>query len=178
MARGLKGLDKMLRTLNTTKDKTAKKCARAGVSAGLTPLTKAMRAAVNASPASTELKRQARKTIGRSLKKRRGNYSGKAGFGVGKPSKKKNMTAHERYVYGQGGAKLASGVGISATNIHWFVLGTDERQTKSGKATGQIKDLLKGVVPSATMSARGAMLQAARKKCTEVLARETAKLSK
>ncbi len=196
MAKGLKGMDKMIRTLNTTKDKTAKKCAMAGVRAGLTPLAKAMRAGINASPASTGLKRAARKTIGKSLRRYRGGKGargGKAGFAVGKPSKKKGMTAHERHVYGQGGAKLAKGVGVSSSNIHWFVLGTDERTlTKGPRAvvleerndfitvqdTGKIKDIFKGVVPRATVAARGAMLEAARKKVDQVLARETAKLAK
>jgi len=174
----LKGFSRLTANLEKTQRKTSQKVARAGMSASLTPLTKAMRAAVNASPASKEVKRQARKLIGRSLKKSKGNYTGKAGFAVGKQSKKKSMTAHERFVYGQGGAGMAKGVGISASNIHWFVLGTDERQTKSGKATGMIKDLLKGVIPAATVSARGAMLEAARNKCDQVLARETAKLTK
>lgn len=177
MAAGLKGLDKLLRTLNTTRDKTTKKCARAGTNAGLTALTKAMRAAVNSTPASSAIKRAARKAIGKSLKASRGTgmkgiVGGKAGFSVGKQSKKKREAAKARSMAGGGG------VGISAANIHWFVLGTDDRYHKSGHPTGKIEDVLKGVVPSATMAARGDMLEAARKKITQVLARETAKARK
>ena len=192
----LDGMDAMIRTLNTTKDKTAKKCATAGVRAGLTPLAKAMRAAINASSASTGLKRAARKTIGKSLRRYRGGKGargGKAGFAVGKPPKKKAAAAHERSVYGQRGAKMAKGVGVSSANIHWYVLGTKERTlTKGPRAvvleerndfitvqnTGKITGVFKGVVPRATVAARGAMLEAARKKVTQVLAKELAKTRK
>ena len=170
----LKGVNKMIKTLNTTKDKTAKKVARAGANSSLMALAKGIRAAVNASPASPEIKKAARKTVGKKLRRYRGgggSIGGKAGFGVGKPSKKKQEAASAR-------AGSGHGVGISSNNIHWFVLGTEERYQKSGKATGEIDDYLKGVVPSASMASRGAMLEAARKKCTQVLARETAKARK
>ncbi len=173
--KGLKGLDKMLRTLNTTKDRTARKVARASVQAGLTPLTKAMRSGINGSPASTTLKKAARKTIGKSVKKGRftgGMIGGKAGFGVGKPSKKKREAASARSSGGHG-------VGISASNIHWAVLGTDERtQTKSGKSTGKLDPFFEGVVPNAVKSSGPAMLKAAQVKAKQVLARETAKARK
>ena len=81
--KGLKGLDKMLNTLNTTKDRTSKRVARAGILHGLTPLAKAMRSGINGSPASQALKKAARKTIGKSLKKGRftgGMIAGKVGL--------------------------------------------------------------------------------------------------
>jgi len=196
----LQGLDRMLKVLNTTKDKTVKKMAKAGVNSGLLALTKSMRAAVTAAPVSTAVKRAARKTIGKSMRRYRGGrglIGGKAGFAVGKPTKKKGLTAHERNVYGQGGAKLAAGVGLSASNIHWFVLGTKKRYRNGGSKarlwrnrigrslgmggsgyTGQIEDVLKGVIPVATASARRPMLEAARAKITQVLARETAKIAR
>ena len=66
-------------------------------------------------------------------------------------------------------------MGVSSSNFHWFVLGTDERSTKAGRATGKIRDIFKSVVPSATVAARGKMLEAARKKVDQVLAKELAK---
>ena len=172
--KGLKGLDKMLNTLNTTKDRTSKRVARAGILHGLTPLAKAMRSGINGSPASQTLKRAARKTIGKGLKKGRctgGMIAGKVGFGVGKPSKKKREAATARSSSGHG-------VGIAASNIHWPVLGTDERKTEAGKSTGKLDPFFEGVVKQAAATASPAMLKAMQMKCTQVLARETAKARK
>jgi hypothetical protein len=189
MAEALKGMNDLVKTLNTIKDKSLKKATRAGINASLTPLTKAMRAAVNASSASTALKRAARKVIGKSLKKKRGTYQGKAGFAVGKQSKSKRVKSSIRWGSSKGG------VGLSATNIHWFVLGTDDRETgsrswsiKGGKRsrstgnarryTGKIDDSLSGLLGPAAASSGPAMLAAARKKIEQVLAREAAKARK
>jgi cell division septum initiation protein DivIVA len=168
---GLKGLDDLLRKLDTIKDRMAKKAAKAGVNAGLTPLAQAMRSAVNASPASPELKRAARKMIGKRLKKKEGkDYVGKVGFAVGKATKAKKEKAAKRSV-----DKSKKGVGVSQSNIHWFVLGTKDRKTKTGHPTGRVEELLKGCVAQASSQAASAMLEAARKKVSEVLAREAAK---
>ncbi len=173
--KGLKGLDKMLTVLNTTKDRTAKRVARAGVQAGLTPLAKAMRSGINGSPASPALKKAARKTIGKSLKRGRntgGMTVGKAGFSVGKPNKKKRQAAAAR-------SQSGHGVGVSASNVRWFVLGTPKRYQKTTKRyTGILKPFFEGVVKKAAATASPAMLKAAQVKCTQVLARETAKARK
>ncbi len=168
---GLAGLDKMLRTLNTTKDRTVKKCARAGLLAGMTPVTKAIRAEINNSTASSPVKKAARKTVGKSMKKIRGQYVAKVGLGVGRMTKKQKEKAHAHA--GGGG-----GVGISKRNIYWFVFGTPERLREGGKSTGNLKAVLKGVVPRAVASASGAMFGAMQRKITQVLARETAKARK
>lgn len=168
---GLKGLDDLLRKLDTIKNRTAKKAAKAGVNAGLTPLAQAMRAAVNASPASAELKRAARQVIGKRLKKKEGkDYVGKAGFAVGKATKAKKEKAAKRSA-----DKSKKGVGLSQSNVHWFVLGTKDRRTRRSHSTGKIEGLLKGCVVQASSQAAQAMLEAARKKVSEVLAREAAK---
>ena len=177
---GLKGLDRLQRTLTAIGDKASRKAAKAGVNAGLTPLVRAMRSAVNATGASPELKRAARQSLGKRVMKKEGReLSGKAGFGVGKPTKAKKTKAHERSVYGQGGAKLVRGVGISAANIHWPVLGTKERrQKKTGHRTGAMPVLLPDVIRSAVATSGSAVLEAARAKITKVLAAEAAKLRK
>jgi hypothetical protein len=170
---GLAGLEEMRRVLNTTKDKTIKRAAKAGINSALVPLVRAMRAAVNTSSASPELKRQARKTLAKRLKKVRGETLGKAGFGVGKQTDSKKGKAAKR-----SSDKSKRGVGISSSNIHWFVLGTADRSTKSGRNRGRIQNKLSGMLGRAASSSGGAMLDAARQKITEVLARETAKLVK
>lgn len=177
MSSALKGLDEMISTLNTVKDRGQKRVIRAGVNGALTPLVRAMRAAVNASPASKEVKRQARKTLGKGLRKTKGTHQGKAGFAVGKQSKAKKEAA-------------GKGVGISSTNIHWFVLGTTDRytgtrtwKTRHGQArsrttgnarrfTGRIDDTLGNLLGPAAASAGPAMLEAARSKMTKALASE------
>lgn len=180
MSAGLQGLEAMQKTLNATKDKIEKRASAAGINAGLVPLVRAMRAAVNASSASSELKRAARKTLAKRLKKSAdGRKYGKAGFAVGKGTENKRNAAHERSVYGQGGAKLVGGVGISASNVHWAVLGTKARKwKKTGKSTGSMPSYLAGLLRKAASSASSAMLEAARKKSAQVLAREVAKQAK
>lgn len=166
-----RGLDKLTRSLNELRDKSAKKIAKAGVNAALRVLADAEKASVNASGASAELKAAARKTIGKRLKKKEGQgYAGKAGFAVGRQSKAKKQKASDR-------AKDASrmGVGISASNVHWAVLGTKERQTTRGHGTGAMPPSLAGVVQSAAVSAQSGMLEAARSKCAQVLVAEAAK---
>ena len=169
---GLQGLEAIHRTLNTTKDKIVKRATKAGINAGLVPLVRAMRVAVNASGAPPEVKRQARKTLAKRLRKWRGETIGKAGFGVGRQTKVKRERAAAR------SSSARRGVGISSANVHWFVLGTEDRETKRGKPTGRIDELLKGVTTMAAGTAGPAMVEAARRKIQEVMAREVAKIAK
>lgn len=196
MASALRGATKMKKRFDKLTTKTEVKLTEAGIRAGLTPLARAMRFAINATGASKDLKKAARATIGKSFKRRKGggkSKSGKAGFGVGKPSKKKSMTTYERTSRGQGGAGLATGVGVSSANIHWFVLGTTFRRPKTGPVVavlpdkndfitvtkfGRIVPPFKCVIAVASKSAKSEMLNAARSKVAQVLARETAKLRK
>jgi hypothetical protein len=134
------------------------------------------------------VKRAARKTVGSSVKKQAdGTIGAKVGFGVGKPPKKKRLAMHERSVYGQGGAGLAKGVGLGVANIHWFVLGTRKRYTGDikGKATGhprhytgRIRPELKGLVPTAIVGAKGAMISEAARRSAVALKREAMKAKK
>jgi hypothetical protein len=186
----LQGLDKLVRTLGTLKDQSARRIARYGVNAGLAALAQAERAAVNAAPVSPELKKQARATIGKRLRKKEGeDWTGKAGFGVGKRSKAKRTKAAARAA-----DKTRRGVGLSSADVHWFVLGTQERNmlvtTRGsgffgrrqdwrnggvGHPTGKVPPLLAGVISAAAGSAGRAMLDAAQKKVAEVLTSEIAK---
>ena len=189
----LTGDKELIRKLNELSCSGAKKAARAGINAGATPVLKAARAAVNSAsppagatgPGWDSLKKTARQA----LKKRfvKGKLDVKVGFGVGssksKAAKAKRMTAHERNAFGQGGAGLVRGVGISDANIHWFVLGTTGRWAKKvrgqslrkARFTGRITSVLSGVVPNATMQSAGASVEAARRKIAEVIEREARK---
>lgn len=173
----LQGFDAMVRRLDTLKDKSTVKLGKAGVNAGLGALAKSLRAAVNAAPVSSDMKKAARATISKRLKKKEGQpTSGKAGFAVGKRSKAKKEKAIGRSYAGSLGT--ARGVGISASNVHWPVFGTQDRRTASGRATGKMPSLLGGLVKQASATAGPAMLEAARKKVTQVLAAEASKLRK
>ncbi len=175
MTAQLTGDKELIRKLNQLGTKGAKKATRAGIRAAMTPVVKAARAGVNATTtASPAVKRAARKAIGKRFVAKKAEA--KVGFGVGKPAKKKRMAAHERNVYGEGGARLVRGVGISASNIHWFILGTKERATKTpARATGRIKSVLSDVIPNATMQSAGASVEAARQKIQQVIEREAQK---
>lgn len=53
------------------------------------------------------------------------------GFGVGRGQARRRRTPANR-------SGRRSGVGIGARNAHWFVQGTGERKTRSGRRTGRI----------------------------------------
>lgn len=194
----VKGDKELRRKLEHIQGPGAVKALYAGVRAGLTPLTRALRSAVNASSAPQAVKAAARKTVGQRFGKggKAKQLTAKVGFAVGKkPSKssKRGLTAHERFVYGQGGAKQARGVGISESNVHWFVLGTgprkltqkkavippdefgDYRVLMPGASTGQIKPYLAGLTHGALSAASGDALAKARAKIADVIAKEAAK---
>lgn len=142
--------------------KDAAKIARKGVNAGLTPMAQAVRAAVSAAPLSDELKAAARKSVGKRMVKGTDPPEGKIGFGVGKQTARKKEQIHTRTQRGPGGSGEKRGVGVSANNIHWFVLGTQDRTTTAGHPTGKIAGLLSGIVQSATSGNADAVMAAAR----------------
>jgi len=157
------------RKLARFEKRTAKKALTAGVKAGQTKVRKAMRAAINASDASADLKREARKSIGSRFTRggvaRTGKVTArvsKVGFSVAKKHKKLKKTGEGR----------SRGVGVSAANIHWFVLGTNERQHDSGHPTGRIENVFGDVTRQAVAASSGQALAAARAKVTQVIQRE------
>lgn len=180
----VEGLDALQRKLMNLEDKGAQKAIRAGIRAGLSPVAKALRAAVNSSGASPAMKREARKLVGRRYGKakvtgRTGSVEAKVGFGVGmRPSGKK---ARARAASKRGEAKALRalsrrpGVGISQSNIHWFVLGTKDRRQKKGRRTGRIPALLAGLAQKAAAQSSQAALEAARVKIKEVIESEAKK---
>ena len=175
---GLKELDRKLKRLAST---ASDKAITAGVRASTTPIAKAMRAAVNATSASNELKREARRSIGSRFAKpkagkRRGIKEAKVGFSVGKAGKAVKRAVAARGKRIAGGKSRGKGVGVSAQNIHWFVLGTNERRHKSsGHPTGKVKNVFGGVTRIAFAGSAVTTVQAARRKITQVMAREARK---
>lgn len=160
---GSKALDRKLAMLGRS---SAKKAITAGIRAGMTPVAKAMRAAINAADASTALKRKARAQIGKRFAKAkggplRGQQAAKVGFSVGKKAEARSS---------------GRGVGVGKENIHWFVLGTDERYHKeTGRWVGRIPAIFEGVTGAAIVGGADAALAAARKKIAEVIKREALK---
>ena len=171
----ISGERELRRTLTQLQRTGVKKVQRAGVSALVGPVKKQLRRAVNSVPTSTRLKKAVRVLIGSKIKSKSGLYTAKVGLGVGRQSKAKGNKQHERSVYGQAGAKLASGVGIGQQNVHWTILGTSERRTKTGRETGQMPDDFRGVVPSAWKSSKSHAVKACAVKSKEVLKKEARK---
>jgi hypothetical protein len=171
---GDKELDRKLKRLAAN---SSKKAITAGIRAGMAPIAKAMRAAINSTSASSELKREARKTIGARFGKTRKiqERHAKVGFGVGKRAAavKRAKAARQKRI--EGGRSGGGGVGISAANIHWFVLGTDERHQESGHPTGQIANVFGDVTRLAMAGSMAASVHAARRKITQVIEREARK---
>jgi hypothetical protein len=172
---------KLEKRLQQLAQKGTAKTARAALSGAMGPAKKAIRKTVNNSRATPELRRAARQTISSTVKRAaKGSttapYVAKVGFGVGKPSKKKRTQAHERSVYGQRGAAIVAGVGLSSRNVHWFVLGTAKRTQKTtGREVGAIEPELKGVVPISVARARPLMVKEAGRKAEIALKKEAKK---
>lgn len=171
----LKGLREMFRTLDKLTG-ASKKAATAGVTAGLTSLVRTTKKAIDASSAGPSVKRIAKQTIGkRIVRERKVAVEGKTGFGVGKKSKKTSSKRRTEASARAADTSLA-GVGASASNIHWYVLGTDDRQTESGDDRGQMDPTLDDVIDTAIRTGAAPALAAAAVKTKQVLAREAAKV--
>lgn len=123
---GLKEIDDALKYLER---QAANRIARAGLAKGARLAAKQIKQQV---PASLK---NIRKAIGSTVRKAKGGESkgitaAKAGAGVGTASQRAKSIQKDR------GKK--KGVGISAQNIHWYILGTTARQTKTGHSTGRM----------------------------------------
>jgi len=189
--------DKRLeRKFNDLERRAARRVATKGVRAMTVPIVKALRAAVTATDTSSALKREARKTIGKKFRRVQGMPTARVGFGVGKKQMKTTkagtgrtkFVAMERDERGRSKKGLrkevaAKGVGISAANIHWFVLGTDKRFLtkgsakgfKAGHPTGKIDPPFSDTMKQAVAANSGAALAAARAKISQEIRREAAK---
>lgn len=171
----IEGLQQLVKNMNTIKDKALLKATRAGINAGMTPLVQAIRRTVTAQPWPqaekktvrqnvSRIKHDVKKTVGKKLRLYKGEYTAKVGFGVGKKRMSKEQGLMNREQRKSAGKM---GVGISAQDIHWFVLGT---QTMAPR--------LMNVIPDAVNSCQKDVYAIASKKIAEVLEREANKLPK
>lgn len=115
---GQKDLDRRLKELGQA---PANRAARAGLNKGARLAAKLIKRQIPAKY------KGIRAAIGSSVKATKGGVTkAKAGAAVGKASKLK------------GAPKRSSkgGVGIRANNVHWFLLGTQERKREGGGETG------------------------------------------
>lgn len=126
--------------------------ALAGVRAGLAEISKAIK---------QEVPTRIRPAIAHRLKKnkRTGLYQGKAGGGVGSKRKTRKRVVRSR-----------PGVGISKSNVHWYLLGTTGRQQKNGRRTGYMPP--NNAVRRGASKARGRLGAVMRKKIWERIQRE------
>ncbi len=183
MADALQGYDDIMGRLQSLDD-SGLRIAKAGLTAGLTVLASAVRAGVNGSSASSEMKAGARKTVGQRLILTEGNTPlAKIGFGVGVRRKgtQKAKAAIARSLFGERGLHEAKGVGISAQNIQWPVLGTVERfahySGKSGAShrVGMMPAQLKGIVQQAVATEGPRAMEDSRITMSMMIAAEAAK---
>lgn len=164
---GVKELDKALRALAESK---IKKVARSAISKAMRVIAKEIKKQIP--PKYKGLK----KAIGsRFAKPKTGNQKhitmARAGAAVGITKAKQKKAAEQEKSRRQGAKK--PGVGLSANNIHWAILGTKDRRTgektfrrKGGnvkkptgnavKPTGRMPAILRGIVKRGFGAAEGA----------------------
>jgi len=153
----VKGLDLLLKKMSVLENKSAEKILGAMVRAKLNVIGKQMK-----KDTSKKVK-EGRKGVRARFKHKINKNMIKAlvGFGVGK--RKKN---EPKKVNRQGNKK--GGVGISATNIHWWVAGTEKRTTggtvlgkpvrqnaRAGHNTGTMPAMQLGLAAQAATKSRG-----------------------
>jgi len=153
------GLPEIVKRLQVVEDKLSKTVLKAAVKSGLTVVAQEMRKQIPASMVN------ARRAINGRVKGSGSRLVAKVGVGVGKKS---NRALKER-------AANRPGVGISGNNLHWWVIGTAGRRTKSGAWRGAMPAMRPGLAKNALATSRGRaiakMAMTARKRMTKELAK-------
>ncbi len=117
----LSGDAALLHALNQMSDKWARNATRAGLTAAVRKFAIGIRGQIPAPH------KNVKKLVGSGMAKAKSKRQGaKAGFSVG-PTSKKTAARSGKNVTRSGKLK---GVGLSANNIHWAVLGTEQRTVK------------------------------------------------
>lgn len=160
---GVKELDKALKELADSK---IKKVTRSAVGKSLRVLAKGIKKKVP--PKFKGLK----KAIGSRFSKAkggiaRGQVQAKVGIGVGMPRFRKVKGQWVRNKKYSSGKHSSRGVGISAQNAHWFILGTKDRiQKETRKSTGrmppQVVNLVQDGVAASESAAMSVLLNGLR----------------
>ena len=150
------GLDELHERLSRLSGVVPDRAIRSGFGGAGTAIKKVIRANVNAQPVNTDheasLKAGVRKSVGSSVKKAKSGqvqhgYVLKVGFGVGAKGAKRDRRLSSGETIGQG-----KRIGVSARNIHWFVLGTRGTR-RPGQLAPMFKDGLRESVQAATPTA-------------------------
>ncbi len=148
---GDKDLDRALRLLG---GRVASRITVKGIRAGMGEIRNAIKREVT--------KASVKRAIASKFKKRKGKgtYRAVVGGGVGKRNK------------ARGGTR--GGVGISKQNVHWYLMGTSGRQTKSGAYRGQMP--ANGAVKRGFAKSSGTAMNKVRQKMRTELVKEVNKL--
>ena len=140
----VEGLDLLLKKMSVLENKSAEKILGAMVRAKLNVIGKQMK-----KDTSNKVK-EGRKGVRARWKHKINKNMIKAlvGFGVGKRKKNEPKKANR-----QGNKR--GGVGISAQNIHWWVAGTEQRETRYGSDRGTMPAMQPGLAAQAATKSRG-----------------------
>ena len=140
----VEGLDLLLKKMSVLENRSAEKILGAMVRAKLNVIGKQMK-----KDTSKKVK-EGRKGVRARWKHKINKNMIKAlvGFGVGKRKKNEPKKANR-----QGNKR--GGVGISAQNIHWWVAGTERRETRYGSDRGQMPAMQPGLAAQAARKSRG-----------------------
>lgn len=140
----VEGLDLLLKKMSVLENRSAEKILGAMVRAKLNVIGKQMK-----KDTSKKVK-EGRKGVRARWKHKINKNMIKAlvGFGVGKRKKNEPKQANR-----QGNKR--GGVGISAQNIHWWVAGTEQRETRYGSDRGQMPAMQPGLATQAARKSKG-----------------------
>jgi hypothetical protein len=140
----VEGLDLLLKKMSVLENRSAEKILGAMVRAKLNVIGKQMK-----KDTSKKVK-EGRKGVRARWKHKINKNMIKAlvGFGVGKRKKNEPKQANR-----QGNKR--GGVGISAKNIHWWVAGTEQRETRYGSDRGQMPAMQPGLAAQAARKSKG-----------------------
>jgi hypothetical protein len=158
------GIEELDRRLEGMKLAIANRCARAGLTKGARLAAKLIKKQVPGS------QKHIRKSIGSSVKKQKGGPNrgftqAKAGAAVGRASKETGKAARGK----------RGGVGISAQNIHWYIMGTAERTVKkTGQRSGRMP--ANPIVQKAMASGKTQVIEAIKEGTLASIDRERMKL--
>jgi len=135
------GVKKLQKKLNALRASTQSKLERQAVLAGLRILAKAIKSEV---PSAWK---EGRKAIGFSFIRGKGKFAGttfaKAGVGAGLKKK-----AREKLEALKGSRNGRKGVGMGVANLHWFILGTAERETGTKRVGAHRKGVVNRRIPT------------------------------
>lgn len=140
----VEGLDLLLKKMSVLENRSAEKILGAMVRAKLNVIGKQMK-----KDTSKKVK-EGRKGVRARWKHKINKNMIKAlvGFGVGKRKKNEPKQATRQ-------RNKRGGVGISAQNIHWWVAGTEQRETRYGSDRGQMPAMQPGLAAQAARKSRG-----------------------